>query len=65
MWDNSHNELTPGGRCNAGPTGVGFAVSTSLSVETRGKEPIVGAAKRPSSNSLIWEKSSRVTRWEI
>lgn len=45
------NKRKPGCRCNAG---VGFGVSTSLSVETRGKEPTVGADQRPSSKDLIW-----------
>lgn len=61
MWLACHAELTPGGRCNGGPTGVGFGASTSLSVEPSGKEQAVGTNKRPSSNSLIWNKSSGKT----
>lgn len=57
--------MTPGARWNGGPTGVGFGVSTSLFVEPTGKEPTVGADKRPSSNSLIWKQSGRETLWDI
>lgn len=54
-----HHVLTPGGRCAGGPIGVGCAVSTSLSVEPSGKLLTVGRNVRPSSNSLIWNESSR------
>lgn len=58
-WHYGHDDWTPGVGCKGGPTGVGFGVSTSLLVEPTGKEPTVGADKRPSSSSLIWKKSSR------
>lgn len=65
-WHACHDELTPGGRCDGGPTGVGCGVSTSLSVEPSGKLLTVGWDKRPSSNSLIWNKSSRFqTLWHV
>lgn len=54
-----HHVLTPGGRCAGGPIGVGCAVSTSLSVEPSGKLLTAGRNVRPSSNSLIWNESSR------
>lgn len=44
-----------GGRYDGGPIGVGWGVSTSLSVEPSGKLLTVGGDERPSSNSLIFD----------
>lgn len=54
-----NDALIPGGRYDGGPIGVGLGASTSLSVEPSDKLLTVGRDGRPSSNSLIWNKSSR------
>lgn len=52
--------LTPGGRYDGGPIGVGWGVSTSFSVEPSCKPPTICRDKRPFSNSLIFDSTASI-----
>jgi len=46
--------MSPGGRYDGGPRGVGWGATTSLAVEPSGKLLAAGRNERPAPNNLIW-----------
>ncbi|TNN80395.1 hypothetical protein EYF80_009419 [Liparis tanakae] len=51
--------MSPGGRYDGRPRGVGWGATTSLAVEPSGKLLAAGRNERPAPNSLIWNTGGR------